>query len=110
MRTLETKSRTILLAALLLWGAVLWPFLTKAGAQAPGQPAPPPRSLPPGTAPLIAMLPPERIVPITLTAALQLAELSNLDIAQAREVVNQALAAQLRARATAIPNLQTGAY
>jgi outer membrane protein TolC len=52
---------------------------------------------------------PERLVPITLPAALQLAELANLDIAQAREVVNQARAVQMRANATALPTIATGA-
>ena len=37
-------------------------------------------------------------VPINLAAALELAEASNLDIAQAREAVNQARAALLRAQ------------
>jgi outer membrane protein TolC len=47
-------------------------------------------------------------VPITLAAALQLAEAGNLDIAQAREAVNQARAALLRAKVQALPNFAIG--
>lgn len=46
--------------------------------------------------------------PITLAAALQLAEAGNLDIAQAREVVAQAQAALLRAQVQVLPNLALG--
>jgi outer membrane protein TolC len=65
----------------------------------------------PVESPMLAAYPttlPANTVAITLPAALQLAELANLDIAQAREVVNQARAAQMRANATALPNIQTG--
>jgi len=47
-------------------------------------------------------------VPITLVAALQFAEASNLDIAQAREAVNQARAALLRAQVQLLPNFNLG--
>jgi outer membrane protein TolC len=47
-------------------------------------------------------------VPINLAAALELAEASNLDIAQAREVVNQARAALLRAQVQVLPNFNLG--
>jgi outer membrane protein TolC len=47
-------------------------------------------------------------VPITLAAAIQLAEASNLDIAQAREAVNQARAALLRAQVQLLPNFNLG--
>ncbi len=47
-------------------------------------------------------------VPITLAAVLQLTEASNLDIAQAREAVNQALAALLRAEVQVLPNFSLG--
>lgn len=89
-----------------LW--LLLPMLIgSAVAQAPEK-LPAPKALPPSA----TSLPPtpalmlDRVLPITLPAALQLAELSNLDIAQAREVVNQARAAQMQARAMALPNLQ----
>src|SRR5690349_20887021 len=101
-----------------------WVMLTQLGvglsrlpAQQPapgGEVLPPPRPAAKVEAPLppapIPVIPAERTVPITLPAALQLAELANLDNAQAREVVNQALAVQTRGRATALPNIQTGAY
>lgn len=68
----------------------------------PGQETlPTPRLLPPADEPG----PP---VPITLPGALQLAAASNLDIAQAREVVPQARAALLRAQALALPNFTIG--
>ena len=47
-------------------------------------------------------------VPITLAAAIQLAEASNLDIAQAREAVNQAREVLLRAQVQLIPNFNLG--
>lgn len=50
----------------------------------------------------------ETAVPITLPVALRLAEIGNLDIAQAREVVNQARAALERAQVGLLPNLNLG--
>jgi outer membrane protein TolC len=116
MKQARGNWRTARLATLLFWGFASWIFLPGVGAQAPperkpgapnkGEQAPPPRAVPPSPTYPTPTLPTERVVPITLTAALQLAVLSNLDIAQAREVVNQSLAVQLRARLTAVPNLQ----
>src|SRR5262245_10426112 len=50
----------------------------------------------------------EGCVPIDLLAALRLAATGNLDIAQAREIVNQARAGRLRARSLALPNINLG--
>jgi outer membrane protein TolC len=47
-------------------------------------------------------------VPITLLAALRLAQTSNLDIAQAQEGINQARARLERARVAVVPNLNIG--
>ncbi len=48
-------------------------------------------------------------VGLTLLDSLRLAELANLDIAQAREVVRQALAARQRAQVLWLPNVTAGA-
>jgi outer membrane protein TolC len=48
------------------------------------------------------------VVPIDLFTALRLAQTTNLDIAQAREVVEAARAAQLRARVQFLPNFNLG--
>jgi outer membrane protein TolC len=47
-------------------------------------------------------------LPINLPAALRLAQTSNLDIAQAREAVNRAQAALLRAEVAVLPNFDLG--
>jgi outer membrane protein TolC len=81
-------------------------------ARAPETPLPVPRAAGTAIAPLSQIaIPgiPDRAVPITFPAALQLAELANLDIAQAREVVNQAIAVRTRGLAMTLPNIQTGA-
>src|SRR5207244_10839635 len=51
---------------------------------------------------------PDDTLPITLPAALRLAQTSNLDIAQAREVVAQARAALDRAKVQLLPNFNLG--
>jgi outer membrane protein TolC len=48
------------------------------------------------------------LLPISLFAALRLAQTTNLDIAQAREVVNQAMARLTKAELTLIPNFNLG--
>ena len=72
----------------------------------PDEVLPQPRRLPPVDPSLLPSG--ETAAPITLAAAIQLAEAGNLDIAQAREAVNQARAALLRAQALALPNFNIG--
>jgi outer membrane protein TolC len=64
---------------------------------------PPPAPLEPGAEPWAT-----RAEPINLPAALRLALTANLDIAQAREVVNAARAAYDRARVGILPNANIG--
>jgi outer membrane protein TolC len=65
--------------------------------------APPPSSYPPDLAALL-----KEAQPINLPAALRLAELTNLDIAQAREIANRASAVLNRAQVLALPNINLG--
>src|SRR5262249_18274698 len=76
---------------------------------APAQPPPAGREVGAPAAPAgEAPCDPDGPVPITLGAALRLAQLANLDIAQAREVVAQAQAALLRAQAGVLPSIGLG--
>jgi len=59
-------------------------------------------------APAADLEPAPGAVALTLPDALRLASLANLDIAQARLIVEQALAGQLRAQAQVLPNLSAG--
>ena len=63
---------------------------------------------PGGKAPSSVPMVGDTAAPITLAAALQLAEAANLDIAQAREAVNLARAALLRAQVQVLPNFNLG--
>jgi outer membrane protein TolC len=109
-RTLASsaRSRTLLLAALLL---LL--YLSSIGDS---QTAPPPSSAEPSPTGQVPGIPvaegasPNKraTLPIDFPTALRLTLTSNLDIAQAREVVNQARARQQAADVTVLPNFNLG--
>jgi outer membrane protein TolC len=97
----------------------LAPLTPATEPQTPLESLPPPQVLPPLTpkvadAPAPSPYPPELAAllkdaqPINLPAALRLAELTNLDIGQAREIVNRAQAALQHAQVLALPNFNLG--
>ncbi len=97
----------------------LAPLMRATEPQAPLETLPAPKLLPPvadpaGEAPPPSPYPPDLAAllkdaqPINLPAALRLAQLTNLDIGQAREIANRAVASLQRARVIALPNFNLG--
>jgi outer membrane protein TolC len=103
VRCCRALSRLGALLALLL----SWEALAPAQPNPAGDPAlPMPRGFAGGAADID--LDALGVVPIDLFTALRLAQTTNLDIAQAREAVELARAAQLRARVQILPNFNIG--
>src|SRR5262245_60138189 len=94
------------------WGIVLCLAGVCAAQETPRRPPPPPRAESPRVPLDVRNVPPPGLpagaVGVSLLDALRLALLANLDIAQARAVVAQTLAARQRALVLWLPNLTAG--
>lgn len=110
----SASSRVLLFGTLVLWlyacsagtSQILPPPQLSASAQ---ETLPPPQRQLPAIPVSAGTIPKKRpLLPIDFPTAMRLALTSNLEIAQAREVVNQARARQLAADVAVLPNLNLG--